>query len=641
MCGLTGFWGQPGQHQVLVTRATAMADTIRHRGPDADAVWSDAESGLALGHRRLSILDLSPAGAQPMVSSCGRFVIAYNGEVYNHAELIPELAAAGVTLRGHSDTETLLEAFARFGVEAVLPRLAGMYAFALWDRRDRRLVLARDPLGIKPLYWGRTGDGTLLFGSELKALRAHPAWDFAVDPQAVAGLLSFGYVPAPLSIHGGVSKLPPGHTLTVEAGGAARLSCFWPLTEITIRGQAETAGWSDAEATDHLEALLRQVTGEHLLSDVPVGAFLSGGVDSSTVVAMMKAVAQGPVRTFTIGYGEAGYDESAHADAVARHLGTEHTKLRITAADALAVVPQLADMYDEPFADSSQIPTFLVSRLARRHVTVALSGDGGDELFAGYNRHVWIERVQGAAGHLPGWVRRLAATAMTGLSADAWDRLASNLPGMPRLLGNKMHKLATALTARDGADVYRSLVTLWPHAHRLVVGGATPAALPVAPPSLGAVERVQFLDTATYLPDDILTKVDRASMAVSLESRVPLLDRRVAEFAWRLPRRHRLRHGQGKWLLRQVLYRHVPRELIERPKMGFAVPIGGWLRGPLRPWAEDLLSEAAFAAHGLLDAAAIRRRWLEHLAGRGGWDHHLWAALMFQAWWQRWEGKGR
>ena len=613
-----------------------MTSAIRTRGPDAAGAWVDGSGGIALGHRRLSILDLSPAGAQPMVSACGRFVIVYNGEVYNHAELLPDLAASGVALRGHSDTEVLLEAFARFGVDAVLPRLAGMYAFALWDRRNRRLVLARDPLGIKPLYWGRTGDGTLLFGSELKALRAHPSWDFAIDPQAVAGLLSFGYVPAPLSIHRGVSKLPPGHTLTIEAGGEPRLSCFWSLADIAARGQVAPAGLDDGAAADRLEALLRQVTGEHLLSDVPVGAFLSGGIDSSTVVAMMKAVANGPVRTFTIGYGEAGYDESAHAAAIARHLGTDHTALRVTADDALAVIPRLADIYDEPFADSSQIPTFLVSQLARRHVTVALSGDGGDELFAGYNRHVWIERVEGATGRLPGWARRLVAAAMTGLSADAWDRLAGRLPGAPRLLGNKMHKLAAALSARDAGEVYRSLVTLWPEAHRLVPG-AGPAPLPAAPAGLGAVERVQFLDAATYLPDDILVKVDRASMAVSLESRVPLLDRRVAEFAWSLPRRQRLRDGQGKWLLRQVLYRHVPRELIDRPKMGFAVPIGGWLKGPLRDWAEDLLSEAALKSNGLLDAATVRRRWHDHLAGRGGWEHHLWAVLMFQAWARRWE----
>lgn len=638
MCGLTGFLGHPADDVTLTARAAAMADAIRYRGPDAGGAWVDAENGLGLGHRRLSILDLSPAGAQPMVSACGRFVIAYNGEVYNHTDLMPDLAAAGVALRGHSDTEVLLEAFAHFGVEAILPRLGGMYAFALWDRRDRRLVLARDPLGIKPLYWGRTGDGTLLFGSELKALRAHPAWDFALDPQAVAGLLSFGYVPAPLSIHRGVHKLPPGHSLTIEAGGEPGLSCFWSLADIAARGQAETAQWSDAEATDRLESLLLQITGEHLLSDVPVGAFLSGGIDSSTVVAMMKRVANGPVRTFTIGYGETGYDESAHAAAVARHLGTDHTELRVTAADALAVIPTLPEMYDEPFADSSQIPTFLVSQLARRHVTVALSGDGGDELFAGYNRHVWIERVQGAAGRLPAWARRMGAAAMTGLSADGWDRLAGGLPGMPRLLGNKMHKLAAALSARDSGEVYRSLVTLWPDAQNLVPGTA-PAGLPTIPDGLGTVERVQFLDAATYLPDDILVKVDRASMAVSLESRVPLLDRRVAEFAWTLPRRHRLRDGQGKWLLRQVLYRHVPRELMERPKMGFAVPIGGWLKGPLRPWAEELLSEAAFARHGLIDAAVIRRRWQDHLAGRGGWEHHLWAVLMFQAWVCRWENR--
>lgn len=640
MCGIAGFFCprlplNPDQahHQVA-----AMAEAIRHRGPDAQGVWVDAEAGIALGHRRLSILDLSPAGAQPMASQDGRHVIVYNGEIYNFSDLRRDLEACGVTLRGGSDTEVLLEAIARQGLAATLPRLAGMYAFALWDRRDRVLTLVRDPLGIKPLYWGLGHDGTILFGSELKALRAHPAWNFQVDPQAVAALLAHGYVPAPLSIHRGVQKLPPGHSLAIDAGGRHALRQFWSLADTARNGQAQPLVMSDGEATEALDALLKNIVAEHLAADVPVGAFLSGGIDSSAVAAAMTAASSTPVRTFSIGYDDAVFNETAHAAAVARHLGTDHTELRVTPADALAVIPSLPDIYDEPFADSSQIPTCLVSRLARAHVTVALSGDGGDELFAGYNRHVWTDRVQGGLRGIPAPLRRLAAGAMVALPVETWDRVLGHLPGMPRMPGNKMHKLAAALKsdAGDIAALYRQFITLWPEAHRLVSGATPPT--PSAPPAgLGSVEQMQALDYLTYLPDDILVKTDRASMAVGLEARVPLLDRRLAEFAWRLPRPLRLRGGQGKWLLRQVLYRHVPRALVDRPKMGFAVPIGAWLRGPLRGWAEDLLAPPSLAAHGLLDPEPIRRRWEEHLAGRGNWDQHLWAVLMFQAWWRRWE----
>lgn len=610
-----------------------MADAIAYRGPDDGGAWTDGAVGIALGHRRLSILDCSPSGHQPMVSSDGRFVIAYNGEIYNHIELARALDEAGVTRRGHSDTEVILEAFARWGVAAILPRLAGMFALALWDRAERRLTLVRDPLGIKPLYWGMAGDGTFLFGSELKALRAHPSWDFAIDDQSVAAFFRFGYVPAPASIFRGVQKLPAGCVLSLETGREPRIEAFWRLDEVARAGQAAPLAVSDAEATDALEDLLASVTAQHLMADVPVGAFLSGGIDSSAVVAMMAKA--GPVRTFTIGYEDRVFDESAAAAAVAAHLGTDHTVLTVEAAQVRSVIPRLPEMYDEPFADSSAIPTFLLSELTRRHVTVALSGDGGDELFAGYNRHVYGERVQTAATRLPGVLRRGVAAAASALSPDAWDTLLGRLPLAPRLIGNKMHKLAASLKTDDVPALYRSLVSFWPDG----VTGRRPGSLGEAavPAGLdGLVETFQYLDAVTYLPDDVLVKVDRASMAVGLESRVPLLDRRVAEFAWRLPRHLRLRDGRGKWLLRQVLYRHVPKTLVERPKMGFAVPVGAWLRGPLRDWAEDLLAEETLRATGLIDPVPIRRRWAEHLAGRGNHDHHLWIALMFAAWTRRW-----
>lgn len=638
MCGIAGFFTSVSRPDDEARAETAaMAQAIAYRGPDAQGVWVDGAVGIALGHRRLSILDLSEAGAQPMVSHDGRYVLVYNGEIYNFAELRRELDRHAIVWRGSSDTEILLEAIARQGVDEVLPRLAGMFAFALWDRRERTLTLARDPLGIKPLYWGRTAQGTLLFGSELKALRAHPHWDFTIDAQAVAEYFTYGYVPAPRTVFSQVWKLPPGHRLTINHLGDTDLAPFWSVADVALRGQSQPLAVTDGQAIDQLDDLLRQVVSEHLVSDVPVGGFLSGGIDSSVVAAVMMAVSSSPVRTFSIGFGESVFDESEHAARVARHLGADHTEMRVTAADALAIIPDMPDIYDEPFADSSQIPTCLVSRLARAHVTVALSGDGGDELFAGYNRHLWIDRVRRTTALVPSPARRLGASALSALSVDTWDRVLGRVPGMPRMAGNKLHKLAAALKTDHGgvSGLYHTLVTQWPAAHGLVAG-ANPVNMPTVPPGLGSVEQAQLLDYQTYLPDDILVKTDRAGMAVGLEGRVPLLDRRLAEFAWRLPRHQRVRDGQGKWLLRQVLYRYVPQALIDRPKMGFAVPIGTWLRGPLRDWAEDLLSPASFGAHGLLDDAQIRRRWADHLAGRGNWDQALWTALMFQAWWRRW-----
>ena len=640
MCGLAGFFDASGRRDDAALTATvaAMTDSLRHRGPDDGGVWVEAAAGIALGHRRLSIVDLSPAGHQPMVSADGRFVIAYNGEIYNTEELRAELP--GIPWRGHSDTEVLLEGCAAWGVAATARRLIGMFAFALWDRRERMLWLARDRLGIKPLYYGRFGD-VFLFGSELKALRAHGEWPVEVERDALAAFLRHNYVPAPRSIYRGVAKLPPGTVLRVQPGGEPRLEAFWSLGEVAHAGIADRSTMSDAEAADRLDALLRDAIGRRMVADVPLGAFLSGGVDSSAVVALMQAQSDRPVKTFTIGFHERGYDEARHAKAVAAHLGTEHTELYVEPSHALDIIPKLAEWYDEPFADSSQIPTFLVSEMTRRHVTVALSGDGGDELFAGYNRYFWGEALWRRLGRLPGGARRAGAGLLTALPPSAWDRLFAAVPVRlrPPQAGDKLHKLADVLRLPDQAALYRRLVSHWEEPASLVPG-ASEAGIPwdlMADPKMpDFVERMQRLDTVTYLPDDILTKVDRASMAVALEARVPLLDHRVVEFAWRLPMTQKIRGGDGKWLLRQVLHRYVPRELIERPKMGFGVPIDVWLRGPLRDWAEALLDERRLRAEGFLDPAPIRRRWAEHLSGARNWQYPLWDVLMFQAWRERW-----
>ena len=642
MCGLTGFWdrraGMAGEQLERTVRL--MSDTLIRRGPDDDGQWVDAAAGIALGFRRLAIVDLSPNGHQPMVSSDGRYIVAYNGEVYNFRELRVELEALGTRFRGGSDTEVMLEGFSRWGVRPTVERLIGMFAVALWDRQDRVLHLVRDRLGIKPLYWARFGD-LLLFGSELKALRAHGGWRPEIDQGATSAFLRFSYVPAPHTIYRGVRKLEPGTILTLAATGEERIERFWDLAKVVRDGRAAPLQVSDAEATDQLEALLKDAVGRRMVADVPLGAFLSGGVDSSTVVALMQAQSDRPVRTFTIGFHEAGYNEAEQAKAVARHLRTDHTELYIDPAHAQAVIPQLPDHYDEPFADVSQIPTFLVSELTRQHVTVALSGDGGDELFAGYSRYLWGETIWRRIGWLPKPVRAALAASLTSLSPRAWDRAFAVLPQalQPRLAGEKVHKLAGIFNL-DGPDaIYRRLVSQWAAPEQLLPKVTEPRGLLFDPavaqivPEFAA--RMRYLDTLTYLPDDILTKVDRASMAVSLEARVPLLDHRVAAFAWRLPAHLLVRGRSTKWLLRQVLYRHVPPALIERPKMGFAVPIDAWLRGPLRDWAEDLLGEQRLRNDGI-EPGPVRQQWRQHLANDRNSQYQLWPVLMLQAWRQRW-----
>ena len=634
MCGIAGFMDLERRSgaQELEALGRAMAATLSHRGPDASGLWSDAEAGVVLGHTRLAIVDLSPAGAQPMVSSCGACVVTYNGEIYNAGELRPELEASGRRFKGHSDTEVLVEAIAEWGLSATVERLIGMFAFAVWDRRTRRLSLVRDRLGIKPLYWGRQNK-RVIFASELKAFEMLPAWQPELNRDGLAAYMRLAYVPAPHSIYRGIHKLEPGHVATIDANGQVEAAAFWSLEETAERGKASPLEFSDVEACDALESLLGDAVRRRLVADVPLGAFLSGGIDSSAIAAMMRARSNAAVRTYSIGFKEEGFDEALHARAVAAHLGTEHTELYVSPREAQEVIPNLSSIYDEPFADSSQIPTYLLSKLTRQHVTVALSGDGGDELFAGYTRHRFARMVS----KVPAPLGRALACGLGVAGPALWDRVFSALPARhrPRLGADKMYK-AAGLFSAGGASGYRSLVSAWDTPEDIVRHAQEPRGpifdAEIARALPDPLDRMQYLDTITYLPDDILTKVDRASMAVALEVRVPILDHRIVEFAWRLPSRFKMRHGKGKWLLRQVLYRHVPKELVERPKTGFAVPIGSWLRGPLRGWAEELLSEKRLSEGGLLNPAPIRARWQEHLEGRRNWHASLWTVLMFQAW---------
>ena len=641
MCGLTGFWQPDAAADQLVPFAQAMADRIVHRGPDDSGIWSDPVSGIVLAHRRLSIVDLSAAGHQPMASAGGRFVLAYNGEVYNHLELRHDLEAdsAAPTWHGHSDTETLLACIEAWGVEATLKRSVGMFALALWDRQERSLVLARDRAGEKPLYYGWQGD-TLLFGSELKALRAHPSFNASVDPGALALLLRHNYIPVPYSIHKGIFKLPPGTWLRLGQGQRdVQPQPYWSLVDVAERGVADQFSGGDGEAIDELGRVLGRAVGGQQVADVPLGALLSGGIDSSLITALMQAQSSRPIRTFTIGFDEKAYDEATHARAVAAHLGTEHTELRLSANDALGLIPQLPSMYDEPFADSSQLPTHLVMKLARQHVTVALSGDAGDEFFGGYNRYFLGPKTWQRIGWMPAPLRHALGAAMTAVPAHTINHLGA--PLVHRLgfaqPGDKAHKLGRRLRHVESIDdLYVSLVTEWPDAESMVVDGFIPPNLLDARerwPSLAdPVARMMALDGLTYMPDDILTKVDRASMAVSLETRAPFLDRDVMEFAWRLPMHMKLRDGRGKWVLRQLLDRHVPRALMERPKMGFGIPLDQWLRGPLRDWAADLLAEDRLRREGYFRPEDIVSTWQLHLRGEGSFGYRLWSVLMFQAW---------
>jgi asparagine synthase (glutamine-hydrolysing) len=643
MCGITGFWMPGGLDEAAGQVLGRMASAIRHRGPDDSGCWLDASDGLALGHRRLSVIDLSPDGRQPMVSPGGRYLITFNGEIYNFLALRAELEGRGVSFRSHSDTEVLLAAIECDGLVAALRRSSGMFAFALVDRREKRLHLVRDRLGEKPLYYGWAGE-SLLFGSELKALRQHPAWQGGVDRGALALFLRHGYVPAPHSIYRGVRKVVPGTVVTFALGmGRAEpeVTTYWSAREAAEAGSAARWRGGATELLDELERLLGETVRREMVADVPLGAFLSGGIDSSLIVALMQRQSARPVRTFTIGFDEPEYNEAPHAKAVADHLGTDHTELYVRPAEALAVVPHLPTLYDEPFGDSSQIPTFLVSQLARQHVTVSLSGDGGDELFGGYDRYFLARRVWSVLRLAPRGGRRALAAAIRGIAPARWDGFlravgfAQGPQAARRLTGDRLHKVARILSQETREAVYRDFMSHW-----LDPRGMTGAEEPLTVLTDatrwanvdGLLARMMYMDLVMYLPDDILVKVDRASMGVSLESRAPFLDHHVVEFAWRVPARLRVRAGRGKWPLRQLLRRHLPDRLIDRPKMGFGVPIEHWLRGPLREWAAALLEPARLAREGYFDPEPIARKWVEHQQGTRNWHYLLWDVLMFQAW---------
>jgi asparagine synthase (glutamine-hydrolysing) len=646
VCGLNGVWRSGGGGADALRRDVgAMAAALVHRGPDDAGDFVDARAGVALGFRRLAIVDLSPAGHQPMRSADGRLVIVFNGEIYNYRDLRAGLEREGVTFRGSSDTEVIVEHMARHGVRETLPELWGMFAMAVWDTRERALWLVRDRLGKKPLYYGRATDGAWIFGSELKSLRAYPGCPTAIDRDAVAALLRLACIPAPASIYRGIAKLPPGHVARLSGAGDPHVEPYWRARSVVERALTMRRDVSDADTIAEGEALLRDAVRRRMIADVPLGAFLSGGIDSTAIVALMQAESGARVRTFCIGFADPSYDEAPVAAAVAKHLGTEHTELYVTAEDALAMVPRLPAIYDEPFADSSQIPTAIVSALARRYVTVALSGDGGDEMFGGYTRHLWAERAWRRIAPLPPLLRRGGAAIGGRVSPRVWNAAYAVgqrfLPAHARqsLPADKLRKLTRLLAARDIDEVYGILLAQWDRPTAALPGTTIPmswaereAAGMVLP---SVAERMIFQDLTSYLSDDILVKVDRASMAASLEARAPLLDHRLVDLVWRLPLSARLRDGRGKWLLRRIVDRYVPPALMDRPKTGFAMPIGDWLRGPLRDWAQPLLAPAALESGAGFDAAVVTAAWRRHLAGEAE-ELRLWPVLMFQAWHQQW-----
>lgn len=648
MCGIVGLLRRDYGSNEWERCLGIMSGQLAHRGPDDKGIWYDKKAGVGFGHRRLSVIDLSPNGHQPMVSRSGRYVISYNGEIYNYLSEKAALERSGSIFRGRSDTETLLESVETRGFEEALALTNGMFALALWDRKENVLSLARDRIGEKPLYYGFAGNA-FVFASELKAIRAFPGFNNEINRDVLTLLLRHSCIPAPYSIYQGIYKLLPGTFLRFrpEDLTAARPPdpvAYWSLKTVAEKGTSALLTGDETEVILQVESLLKDSVRMRLLSDVPVGVFLSGGIDSSTIAALMQDASTHQIRTFSIGYRESKFNEADHAAAVACHLGTEHTQFHVTPDDAIKIIPLLPHVYDEPFSDPSQIPTFLVSKLARNHVTVCLTGDGGDELFGGYIRHIWGRKIMERTRYLPASARKVISWALTTLSPDRWDAVFHALnPIVPaafkyEMPGERIHKLSEVLSAESGETLYRMLTSHWKDPGSVVTNSSEPptviternrwANLPDLTSSMF------FWDMAFYLPDDILVKVDRASMAFNLEVRPPILDHRLIEFAWRIPLSMKLRNREGKWILRQVLFKHVPRKLLERPKMGFGVPIDSWLRGPLRDWAEDLLNESRLRREGFFDADSVRKKWLEHLSGRYNWQYHIWDILMFQAWLQ-------
>ncbi|MDA9550100.1 asparagine synthase (glutamine-hydrolyzing) [bacterium] len=643
MCGFAGFYaGKWGFNSTDICKN--MIKRLHHRGPDDSGIWVSNEDDVTFGHVRLSIQDLSSAGHQPMASLCGRYIIVYNGEIYNHKDIRKELSSINYSIKwnGHSDTETLLSAISVWGVEESIKRCVGMFAFAIWDKFKHELILGRDRLGEKPLYYGWQGN-TFLFGSELKALREHPAFLNVIDRDALCLFFRHNTIASPHSIYKGIHKLLPGSVLYLRKGSNEPIiKKYWSIKSVAEIGSSSLFLGDEKEALISLEQIMSQAVSGQMISDVPLGAFLSGGVDSSIVTALMQANSISPIKTFSIGFSEQGYNEAEHAKAVAKYLGTDHTELYVSSSEALDVIPRLATMFDEPFSDSSQIPTYLVSSMAKNHVTVALSGDGGDELFAGYNRHFRAKSIWKRISYLPLPIRKLVSKMMLMVPPQTWNQLYRMLtPIIPahlqfNLPDDKMQKLAEVLSVDSPESMYRSLVSHWKYPENIVLGSKEPITILTDSSRFANLSdfenKMMFQDMVSYLPDDILTKVDRAAMAVSLETRVPMLDHRLVEFAWQLPLHMKIRNGEGKWLLKQLLYKYVPNTLIDRPKMGFGVPIDSWLRGPLRDWAESLLNENRLQQEGYLNPAPIRKKWEEHLSGKRNWQYHIWDVLMFQQW---------
>jgi asparagine synthase (glutamine-hydrolysing) len=649
MCGIAGIISRDFSDVQTISAVTnSMTAELAHRGPNDQGIWADDKCEIALGHRRLSVIDLSEQGHQPMLSACDRFVSVFNGEIYNFRELRKTLTNAGHSFRGNSDTEVLLTAISEWGIEKAVQRFNGMFAIAIWDKKERQLHLVRDRMGEKPLYYGWVGNA-FLFGSELKAFHAYEKFRPTINRDALTLYFRYKYIPYPHSIYEGIYKLTPGSILTVSADNKRNLPApipYWSLSEVAESGIAQSYSDNEKNIVDSFEKVLGDAVEMRMVSDVPLGAFLSGGIDSSSIVALMQSRSSRPVETFSIGFNEADYNEAIYAKSVAKHLGTSHTELYVTSNEAMDVIPSLAQMYDEPFADSSQIPTHLVAQLARKHVTVALSGDAGDELFAGYWRHFMATRIWNKSQYSPKVLRHLFANAITSLSPGCWDNLRQSIKFLlPEKLhnfpvGDRAYKLASIVNSKNESDMYRALISDWDNPEQLVLNGKEPLL-----DSMGNVDSWQsadfrnhmmYLDSMNYLPGDILTKVDRATMAVSLEARVPFLDPNVIEFAWRVPMEMKIRNGQGKWLLRQLLSRYIPESMFNRPKMGFGVPIDSWLRGPLREWGEDLLDEKKLKEQGYLNADLVRKTWQDHLSGRYNCQNQLWNVLMFQSWQAKW-----